>query len=76
MSISPNVGALCDYAKRIKKTRRYKDIKEKIEKIIQECNSEHAQELKESLKDVLNPGIIFEKLGINYIGPIDGHDLN
>ena len=76
MSISPNVGALCDYAKRIKKTRRYKDIKEKIDTIIQECNSEHAQELKESLKDVLNPGIIFEKLGINYIGPIDGHDLD
>ena len=59
MSISSNVGALSDYTKRIKKTKKYKEIKEKINTIIQECHSEHAQELKESLKDVLNPGIVF-----------------
>jgi len=76
MSISMNVGALSNYTERIKKTNRYKNIKEKVNTLIQESNSIHAQELKNSLKDVLNPGIIFEKLGINYIGPIDGHDIS
>jgi len=75
MSISMNVGALSNYTERIKQTERYKDIKEKINIIIKECKSTHAQELKQSLKEVLNPGVIFEKLGINYLGPIDGHNV-
>lgn len=84
MSISENVGGFSQYMKRIKETFFYKDIKQKIDFI-----EEHLDEaklnpavwqliemVKKEAKDRFDtPGIVFEKLGINYCGPIDGHDV-
>jgi 1-deoxy-D-xylulose-5-phosphate synthase len=84
MSISENLGGFSQYMKRIKETFFYQDIKEKLDQI--ETNLD-AVELKPQLLDLIStvkrqakerletPGIVFEKLGINYTGPVDGHDV-
>ena len=85
MSISENVGGFSQYMKRIRETFFYKDIKRKIDFIedkLDQANLNPAvkdliQIVKKEAKDRFDtPGIVFEKLGINYSGPIDGHDLN
>ena len=85
MSISENTGGLALYMKRIKETFFYRDIKEKLDSI--EGSLDKVQ-LKDGIWDMIlevkrqakerfdTPGIVFEKLGINYSGPIDGHDVN
>ena len=84
MSISENTGGLALYMKRIKETFFYRDIKEKLDSI--EGSLDKVQlnagiwdlilEVKKQAKDRFDtPGIVFEKLGINYSGPIDGHDV-
>ncbi len=84
MSISENVGGFSQYMKRIKETYFYRDIKEKIHLI--EDKLEHTAldadvrtmiELvkKEAKAKIETPGIVFEKLGVDYSGPIDGHDV-
>jgi len=84
MSISENVGGFSQYMKRIRETFFYKDIKRKIDFIedkLDQANLNPAvkdliQIVKKEAKDRFDtPGIVFEKLGINYSGPIDGHDL-
>ncbi len=85
MSISENTGGLSLYMKRIKETFFYRDIKEKLDSI--EGSLDKVQlnagiwdmilEVKKQAKERFDtPGIVFEKLGINYSGPIDGHDVN
>jgi 1-deoxy-D-xylulose-5-phosphate synthase len=85
MSISANVGGFYQYMKRIKETFFYQDIKLKIDQIEGLLNrlplTNNVKELielvKKEAKERFNtPGIVFEKLGINYSGPIDGHDVN
>ncbi len=84
MSISENVGGYSQYMKRIKETYFYKDIKKKIDWIEDKLDMVPLDpklmnliaSVKQVAKDKLeNPGIVFEKLGINYSGPIDGHDI-
>ncbi|MDX2108469.1 MAG: 1-deoxy-D-xylulose-5-phosphate synthase [Candidatus Melainabacteria bacterium] len=84
MSISENVGGYSQYMKRIKETYFYKDIKKKIDWIEDKLDMVPLDpklmnlitSVKQVAKDKLeNPGIVFEKLGINYSGPIDGHDV-
>jgi 1-deoxy-D-xylulose-5-phosphate synthase len=84
MSISENVGGFSQYMKRIRETFFYKDIKRKIDFIedkLDQANLNPAvkdliQMVKKEAKDRFDtPGIVFEKLGVNYSGPIDGHDL-
>ena len=84
MSISENVGGFSQYMKRIRETFFYKDIKRKIDFIedkLDQANLNPAvkdliQIVKKEAKDRFDtPGIVFEKLGINYSGPVDGHDL-
>ena len=84
MSISENLGGFSQYMKRIKETFFYRDIKEKLDQI--ETNLD-CVELKPQLWDLISsvkrqakerldtPGIVFEKLGVNYTGPVDGHDV-
>lgn len=84
MSISENVGGFSQYMKRIKETFFYQDIKQKIDQIEVKLDS---VELQPQLLDLIStvkrqakqrletPGIVFEKLGINYTGPVDGHDI-
>jgi len=85
MSISENVGGYSQYMKRIKETYFYKDIKKKIDWIEDKLDMVPLDpklmnlitSVKQVAKDKLeNPGIVFEKLGINYSGPIDGHDVS
>ena len=84
MSISENVGGFSQYMKRIKETYFYRDIKEKIhlieDKLEQtplDTNVRAMIEMvkKEAKAKIETPGIVFEKLGIDYSGPIDGHNI-
>ena len=77
MSISPNVGAISEYTRRIEKTETYRNVKETINKLIEQGDGlrEQLVDLKAYLKQVGAPGLLFEKLGINYIGPVDGHNI-
>jgi 1-deoxy-D-xylulose-5-phosphate synthase len=84
MSISENVGGFSQYMKRIKETFFYQDIKLKIDQIEGLLNrlplTANVKELielvkKEAKERFDTPGIVFEKLGVNYSGPIDGHDV-
>lgn len=85
MSISENVGGLTKYMKRIKETFFYKDIKKQIDFIENKLDQaklnpavwELIEMVKKQAKDRFDtPGIVFEKLGINYSGPVDGHDVS
>ncbi|HEY9789928.1 MAG TPA: 1-deoxy-D-xylulose-5-phosphate synthase, partial [Candidatus Obscuribacterales bacterium] len=84
MSISENLGGFSQYMRRIKETFFYKDIKEKLDVIENNLDSIALQpqlwdlisSVKQQAKQRLDtPGIVFEKLGINYTGPVDGHDV-
>lgn len=81
MSISRNVGALSSYLNRILTGDVYKKVKKETRTLLESIPglgapmSRFAQRLEESLKGLFLPGLIFEELGYNYVGPIDGHNL-
>lgn len=77
MSISPNVGALSEYTHRIEQTETYQQVKETIDELIASGNGlrDKLIQLRTYLKRVGAPGLLFEKLGMNYVGPIDGHNI-
>jgi len=82
MSISPNVGALSSYLNRLMSgqfvNRFREDIKAFLETLprIGKSALRFAKQAEESLKGLLMPGLLFEELGMKYIGPIDGHRLD
>jgi 1-deoxy-D-xylulose-5-phosphate synthase len=82
MSISPNVGALSSYLNRLMTgqfVNRFRDdIKAFLETLpgIGKSVLRFAKQAEESLKGLLMPGLLFEELGLKYIGPIDGHRLD
>lgn len=77
MSISRNVGGLAKYFARILSSRLYLSMRKGSKKILSRIP--HAWELarrtEEHMKGMVVPGTLFDELGLNYIGPIDGHDL-
>jgi 1-deoxy-D-xylulose-5-phosphate synthase len=77
MSISPNVGALSNHLARILSGRLYSSMREGSKKVLGVMPSvwELARRTEEHVKGMVIPGTLFEELGFNYIGPIDGHDL-
>jgi len=77
MSISENVGAISKYTHRIQKTETYQKVKRKINDLIERGDGlkKDLELLKTHLREVGSPGLLFEKLGLNYIGPVDGHDI-
>lgn len=77
MSISNNVGALSNYFARILSSKLYSSVREGSKRILESVPSvrELAKRTEEHVKGMLVPGTLFEELGFNYIGPIDGHDL-
>src|SRR5690554_4202169 len=77
MSISRNVGGLATYFSRLWASRFYNSIREGGKKALKAMPSAAAfvRKTEEHLKAMVAPGIVFEELGFNYIGPIDGHDL-
>jgi 1-deoxy-D-xylulose-5-phosphate synthase len=74
MSISANVGALSK-SKRIENTKSYQEFSSWMKLLEENYNIPEMPELKKNLKKMTTPGMIFEKLGINYVGPIDGHNI-
>ncbi|TQF72072.1 1-deoxy-D-xylulose-5-phosphate synthase [Pseudoalteromonas luteoviolacea] len=78
MSISENVGALNNHFARILSGSFYTNIREGGKKLLSGVPpvKELASKMEEHLKGMVIPGTFFEELGFNYIGPIDGHDVN
>jgi len=78
MSISENVGALSLYFARILSGRTYTALREGSKKILRRIPAmwELAKRSEEHMKGMVLPGTLFEELGFNYHGPIDGHDVD
>jgi len=78
MSISPNVGGLSNHLARMLSGRLYSTMREGSKKVLGVMPSvwELARRAEEHMKGMVVPGTLFEELGFNYIGPIDGHDLD
>jgi 1-deoxy-D-xylulose-5-phosphate synthase len=78
MSISENVGALSLYFARVLSGRTYTALREGSKKILKRVPAmwEFAKRSEEHMKGMVLPGTLFEELGFNTHGPIDGHDVN
>ncbi len=81
MSISSNVGALAHYLARIRLGPSYQRAKGDIESVLRKIPlagdsvAEVCRRLKDSLKYLVVPGVLFEEMGFTYLGPVDGHDV-
>ena len=77
MSISENVGALSNHFARALSGRVYAQLREGGKKVLRQMPTvwELARRSEEHLKGMVLPGTLFEEMGFNYIGPIDGHDV-
>ncbi len=78
MSISPPVGAMNNYLTKVLSSKFYSSIRSESKKALSSMPSvwELARKTEEHIKGMVVPGTLFEELGFNYIGPIDGHDLD
>ena len=79
MSISGNVGALNNYFARVWSGKIYTTFREGSKKVLKKMPhiwGEFMRRTEEHLKGMVAPGTLFEELGFNYIGPIDGHDID
>jgi len=78
MSISPPVGALNKYLARLFSGRSFNAARKAGEKVLSKMPSmlEFAKRAEEHVKGMIVPGTLFEEFGFNYIGPINGHDLD
>jgi len=82
MSISPNVGALSSYLNRLMTGQFVNRFRDEIKRFLETLPGigksvlRFAKQAEESLKGLLMPGLLFEELGLKYIGPIDGHRLD
>jgi 1-deoxy-D-xylulose-5-phosphate synthase len=81
MSISENVGALASYLARVRLDPRYMRLRDDVEGAIAKVPGIGAglvaagEAAKESFKQLVVPGMLFEELGWKYVGPINGHDV-
>lgn len=77
MSISKPVGALSSYFARMWASKTYENLREGGRKVFSGLPTalELARKAEEHMKGLVSPGTMFEELGFNYIGPIDGHDM-
>ena len=81
MSIAKNVGGMAGYLGNIRTNTNYMGLKEDVENILKkmprigETITTSIRGFKDVLKRVFIPGMLFEDMGIKYIGPIDGHDV-
>ena len=78
MSISENVGALTRYFTRLLSGKFYCHLRENGKKMLSNMPvslSKWVKKTETHLKGMVQPGTLFEELGFNYLGPIDGHDL-
>ncbi|WP_097460939.1 1-deoxy-D-xylulose-5-phosphate synthase [Mangrovitalea sediminis] len=77
MSISHNVGGLSNYFARLLSSRTYNQMRDSSKKVLSSAPNlmALAKKTEEHVKGMISPGTLFEELGFNYIGPVDGHDL-
>ncbi|NTU71106.1 MAG: 1-deoxy-D-xylulose-5-phosphate synthase [Coriobacteriia bacterium] len=80
MSISENVGALASYLARVRLDPRYNRLRDGVENKLASTTIGRAmvdlgEAVKGSFKQLVVPGMLFEELGLKYVGPIDGHDV-
>ena len=81
MSISKNVGGMSSYLGKIRTNTNYTGLKEDVEKVLQKMPhlgsvlTAKIRGFKDLIKRILIPGMLFEDMGLTYIGPIDGHDI-
>jgi 1-deoxy-D-xylulose-5-phosphate synthase len=78
MSISENVGALSQYFARLLSGRMYSHLREGSKKVLRSMPAawELARRSEVHAKGMVLPGTLFEEMGFNYIGPVDGHDVD
>ena len=78
MSISENVGGLSNYFSRIWASKLYKGIRKGGKSFLENLPQAHhiARKVETQMKSMVAPGMIFEELGLNYIGPVDGHNID
>ena len=82
MSISENVGSMSNYLSKLRVGEHYNDFKEDVENHLSKIPKigqklvKKVKRTKDNLKNFLIPGGLFDDLGITYIGPIDGHDID
>ncbi len=82
MSIASNVGALPSYLSRIRTDPTYYRVKADIEAALRKMPrigpsvAKVAERIKDSLKYLVVPGVVFEELGFTYLGPVDGHNIS
>ena len=81
MSIAKNVGAMSDYLSKMRSAPTYTRVKHDIEFLLRripaigDSVAKTVERVKDSLRYLLVPGMLFEELGFTYIGPIDGHNI-
>lgn len=82
MSIDENVGGMSNYLNKIRIGQTYNEVKSGVEKSLMNIPAvgkkivKAIKRGKDSIKELLVPGMFFEDLGITYIGPIDGHNIS
>ena len=79
MSISENVGGVSNYLNAIRSAEKYLDLKEGVYNSLMRSGNEGTvraiKKVKSTVKRLMVPGMIFENMGITYLGPVDGHDV-
>ncbi len=82
MSISENVGSMSNYLNKLRVGEHYNDFKIDVENSLSKIPKigkklvRRVKRTKDNLKNLIIPGGLFDDLGITYIGPVDGHNLN
>ncbi len=81
MSISENVGGISRYLNNVRTADSYLDLKEGVYKALKKTSSGDSliariRRLKSGVKQLVIPGMFFEDMGITYLGPVNGHDVN
>lgn len=81
MSIAPNVGGMSNYLGKIRANQKYRDLKINVENALDRIPNlgrpiaQRIKKAKDSLKHLFIPGMLFEDMGLIYIGPVDGHNI-
>ena len=81
MSISENVGGVSKYLNNVRTANAYLDIKEGVYNTLKEIPKgekvvESIRKAKSSFKHLVVPGMLFEDMGVTYLGPVDGHNIS
>lgn len=82
MSIAKNVGGMSNYLGKIRTNNNYTELKQEVEQFLERMPhlgdrlTEKIRGIKDLVKRIFIPGMLFEDMGLTYIGPIDGHNIH